>query len=58
MRIKFDKYPLAVEQNNYWTKIPILYIIYDLDVAPKNTTKNFIFKTCLIKKNLYISATK
>ena len=28
--IKFDKYPLAIEQNNYLTKIVNVYIVYDL----------------------------
>ena len=31
MRIKFDKDPLAVEQNSYLTKIVNVYIVYDLD---------------------------
>ena len=31
MGIKFDKYPLAVEQSNYLSKIVNVYIIYDLD---------------------------
>ena len=31
MRIKFDKGPLAVEQNNYLTKIINVYIVYDLN---------------------------
>ena len=30
MGMKFDKYPLAVEQNNYLTKIVNVYIVYDL----------------------------
>ena len=30
MRKKFDKAPLAEEQNNYLTKILNVYIIYDL----------------------------
>ena len=29
--IKFDKDPLAVEQNNYFSKIVNVYILYDLD---------------------------
>ena len=32
MGIKFDKDPLAVEQNNYATKIVNAYINYDLDI--------------------------
>ena len=47
MGIKFDKGPLAVEQNNNCTKIVNFHIVYDLDVWPKNTTNNFKFKNCL-----------
>ena len=38
---KFDKDPLAVEQNNYLTKIVNVYIVYDLDAWPRNPTNNF-----------------
>ena len=31
IRIKFDKDPLAVEQNNYASKIVNVYIAYDLE---------------------------
>ena len=47
MGIKFDRDPLAVEQNNCDTKIVNAYIVYDLDAWPKNPTNNFIFKNCL-----------
>ena len=47
MGIKFDKDPLAVEQNNYTTKILSVYIIYDLDAWPRNPTNNFKFGNCL-----------
>ena len=47
MGIKFDKYPLAVEQSNYFTKIVNVCIVYDLDVWPRNPTNNFKFKNCL-----------
>ena len=47
MRIKFDKDPLAVEQNTYATKIVNSYIAYDLDGWPRNHTNNFKFKNCL-----------
>ena len=47
MRIKFDKHPLAAEQNNSWTKILIVYIVYELNAWPKNPTNNFKFKNCL-----------
>ena len=35
MGIKFDKDPLAVEQNSYVTKIVNIYIVYELDAWPK-----------------------
>ena len=44
---KFDKDPLAVEQNNYASKIVNAYIVYDLDAWLKNSTNNFKFKNCL-----------
>ena len=45
--IKFDKDPLAIEQNNYLTKIVSVYIVYDLDAWPRNPTNNFNLKNCL-----------
>ena len=48
MGIKFDRDPLAVEENNCDTKIVNAYIVYDLDAWPKNPTNNFIFKNCLL----------
>ena len=48
MGIKFDKYPLAVEQNNYLSKIVKVYIAYDLDAWPRNPANNFKFKNCLL----------
>ena len=47
MGTKFDKDPLALEQNNYSTKIVIIYIVHDLDAWPRNPTKNLKFKNCL-----------
>ena len=47
MGIKFDRDPLAVEQNNYATKIVNAYIAYDLDNWPRNPTNNFKLKKCL-----------
>ena len=47
MKITFDEDPLALEQNNYLTKIVNVYIVYDLDARPKNPTDNFKFKNCL-----------
>ena len=32
MGINFDKDPLAVEQNNYFTKVVNAYTVYDVDV--------------------------
>ena len=48
MRIKFDKDPLDLEQNNYLTKIVNVYIVYDLNDWPKDSTNNFKFKNCLL----------
>ena len=45
--IIFDKDPLAVEQNNYAIKIVNIYIVCDLDVWAKNSTKDLKFKDCL-----------
>ena len=66
-RRKFDKYYLAVEQNNYLSKIVNVYIVYDLDAWPRNPTNNFKFTNCLfgvtskvkivIKKSMCIVAT-
>ena len=47
MGVKFDKGPLAVEQNNYLTKIVNLYIVYDLDAWSKILLRNFTIKNCL-----------
>ena len=45
--IKFDGDPLVVEQNNYATKIVNAYIVYELDMWPKNLLDNFTLKNCL-----------
>ena len=45
--IKFNKDPLATEQNNYAIKIVNAYIVYELDTWPKNLLDNFKFKNCL-----------
>ena len=45
--IKFDKDPLAVEQNNYLTKIVNVYIVYHLHAWTRNPTDNFKFNNCL-----------
>ena len=47
MGIKLDKDPLAVEQNNYLTKIVNICIVYDLDAWLQNPANNFKFKNCL-----------
>ena len=44
---KIDKEPLAVEQNNYLTKVVNVYIVYDLDAWPRNSTNVFKTKNCL-----------
>ena len=45
--IKFHKDPLAVEQNNYLTKIVNVYIVHDLQAWPKIPLRNFSIKYCL-----------
>ena len=50
MAIKFDKDPLAIEQNSYESNILNVYIVYDLDAWPRNPTNNFKFKNCLFGK--------
>ena len=47
MGIKFDKDPLAVEQNNYLNKIVSIYIVYNLNASPRNPSNNCKFKDCL-----------
>ena len=47
MGTKFDRNRLAVKRNNYETKIVNVYIVYDLDICPKNSTNSFWFKNCL-----------
>ena len=45
--MQFDKDPLAVEQNNYLTKIVNVYIAYDLDSWRRNLINNFKFKNII-----------
>ena len=40
--VKFNKDPLAVEQNNYATKIVNAYTIYDLDAWSNNAARIFL----------------
>ena len=49
MAIKFDKDHLAVERNNYLSKIVKFYIVYDLYVLLRNPTNNFKFKNYLFE---------
>ena len=44
MGIKFDKDRLAVQQNNYLTKIANVYIVYELYNWPNVPFKNFTLK--------------
>ena len=51
--IKLDKDTLAVEKNNYATKILNVYIDFDLDTQPRNHTKIILTTsdlkiTCLV----------
>ena len=52
MGIKSDKDPLAVEQNNYLTKIVNVYIVYELAAWPRNPTNNFKFKSSCLEQQL------
>ena len=47
--IQFNSAPLAIEQNNYATKILEVYIVYDLDNWPINPLSNFTLKICLFR---------
>ena len=55
MGIEFDKDYLTVEQKNYLTEIVNVYIVYDLDDWPKQSTKNLNF--CKLKLNCLFRAT-
>ena len=48
MGIKFDKDPLAVERNNYLTKIINVYIVYDLAALPTIPLKNLTLKKLFV----------
>ena len=52
--IKFDKDALAVEQDNYLTKIANVCIVYDLDAWRRNPTNCFKFKNCLFGATIII----
>ena len=66
--IKFNSTTLAIEQNNFATKIVNVFIIYDLDNWPKNPLRNFAINSCLFgatnivkkmkKKSMCILATE
>ena len=45
--MKFDKDPLAAEQNKNLTKIFNVYIAYDLNAWLRNSANNFKFNNCL-----------
>ena len=36
-----------MEQNNYLSKTVHFYIVFDLDIWPRNLNNNFKFKNCL-----------
>ena len=46
--IKFNKGPLALEHNNYATKIVNAYNVYELDTWAKFPLNNFKLKNCLL----------
>ena len=47
MGVKFDKDPLALEENNYAAKAVTAYIVYELDAWLNNPLNNFKSKSCL-----------
>ena len=48
MGIKLDKDGLAVEQNNYATKIANASIVYDLDTWSNNRLRSFTLKIAFL----------
>ena len=48
---KFDKGRLAIEQDNYLTKIVNIYIVYNLVAWSRNPTNNFKFENSLFGAN-------
>ena len=38
---------MAIEKNNYLSKIVNVYVVYDLDASPRNPTNNLKFRNCL-----------
>ena len=50
MGIKIYKDLLALEQNNYLTKIVNVYIVYDLDASPKHPLRSVTLKNCLFER--------
>ena len=44
--VKFDKILLAVEQNDYLSKIANIYTVYNLDACPRNPNNNFKLRNC------------
>ena len=48
MEIKYDKDPIAAEQNSYSREIVNVYIVHRSDAWPRNPSNNFKpFKDCL-----------
>ena len=50
MVVKCDEVPLVLEQNKYFTKIVNVYIVYDIEAWPKNTTNNLKFETVYLEQ--------
>ena len=50
MRIKFDKDPLAIEQDNYFIKIVNIWIVYDFIDWPKDPINKFKFKATYLEQ--------
>ena len=56
IEMKFEKDPLAVEQNNYLSKIVNVYNAYDLNAWPRNSTNNFKFQNYLFEANSVVKS--
>ena len=50
MGIKFDKDPLALEQNNYARKIVNVNIVQDLDACPRNLVTTSYLRTVYLEQ--------
>ena len=50
--MQLNKTPLAIEENNYTTKIVNACIVHDLDYWQRNRFGNFVLKNCLFSATI------